>query len=71
MEETCFVPYFIPGRCYRRGDQLMRVIGPLFPTVLPLTELALWREITEEEWDVTLVRVKAHAERRQPLAATR
>lgn len=71
MKETRFVPYFIPGRYYRRGDQLMRAIGPLFPTLLPMAEVDRWREIAKEEWDETLARVKAQAERRQPVAGTR
>lgn len=67
--------YFVPGRCYRRGNQMMRVLGPLFPTVLPAAERRRWREVTEEEWNETLARVAITAAARvdggQPLAELR
>lgn len=50
-------PFFVPGRCYRRGAQMMHVLGPLFPTWLPEAERALWSEVSEEEWNEALARV--------------
>lgn len=48
--------FFAPGRCYRRGDQLIRVVGPIFPPTPPEADQAMWREVSEDEWNAAVAR---------------
>ena len=52
-------PSLLPGRCYRRDDQLIRLLGPVYPAMLPETEAAQWREVSEAEWNDALARAGA------------